>query len=121
MIPTLGIVGGIAPGSTIDYYRLLIDRYRERREDGSYPSLIINSIDLQRFLALVAAGDRPALTNYLVEQLQTLARAGAGLGLFASNTPHLVFDDVQRRSPMPLVSIVEATTDAASSQGLRRV
>lgn len=121
MVPTLGIVGGIAPGSTIDYYRLLIDRYRERRSDGSYPSLIINSIDLQRFLALVAAGDHPALIDYLVEQVHTLERAGAGLGLFASNTPHLVFDDVQRRSPIPLVSIVEATADAASSQGLRRV
>jgi aspartate racemase len=121
MIPTLGIVGGIAPGSTIDYYRLLIDRYRERRSDGSYPTLIINSIDLQRFLALVGAGDRPALTDYLVEQVTTLARAGAHLGLFASNTPHLVFDEVRRQSPIPLVSIVEATADAAMSQGLRRV
>jgi aspartate racemase len=121
MIRTLGIVGGIAPGSTVDYYRLLIDRYRERRSDGSYPTLIINSIDLQRFLALVGAGDRSALTEYLVEQVTTLARAGARLGLFASNTPHLVFDEVQRQSPIPLVSIVEATADAAMSQGLRRV
>src|SRR5262245_64024194 len=104
MISTLGIVGGIAPGSTIDYYRLIIDRYRERRPNGSYPTLVINSIDLQRFLALVATGDRSALTDYLVEQVQTLARAGASLGLFASNTPHLVFEEVQRHSPIPLVS-----------------
>ena len=118
---SLGVIGGIAPGSTIDYYRLLIERYRELRPDGSYPSLVINSIDLQLFLNLVGSGDRPKLTAYLVEEVQRLARAGAGLALFASNTPHLVFDEVQRLSPIPLVSIVESAGAAAAAQGLKRV
>jgi aspartate racemase len=117
----LGVIGGIAPGSTIDYYRLLIDRYRELRPDGGYPSLVVNSIDLQLFLNLVGSGDRPKLTAYLVEEVHRLARAGAGLALFASNTPHLVFDEVQRLSPIPLVSIVESASAAAAAQGLRRV
>ena len=50
-----------------------------------------------------------------------LARAGAEVALFASNTPHIVFDDVQRQSPVPLVSIVEAAADEAHAMGLRRV
>jgi aspartate racemase len=41
--------------------------------------------------------------------------------LFASNTPHLVFEDIRRQSPIPLVSIVEATCEAASALGLRKV
>jgi aspartate/glutamate racemase len=31
----LGIVGGIAPASTVDYYQRIVARYRERRPDGS--------------------------------------------------------------------------------------
>lgn len=116
-----GIVGGIAPGSTVDYYRLLIERYRERQTDGSYPQVLINSIDLQRFLGLVSAGDRGTLTDYLLAELGRLARAGADFALFASNTPHLVFDDVRRQSFLPLISIVEATADAARVRGFRKL
>jgi len=117
---TLGLIGGIAPESTIDYYRRLIAACRERAGDGSYPSILINSIDLTKMLSLVAS-DRGALTAWLVEELERLARAGAELGAFASNTPHLVFDEVQRASPIPLVSIVDAARDAATARGLRRV
>jgi hypothetical protein len=34
---TVGIVGGIAPESTIEYYRLIIASYRGKKQDGSYP------------------------------------------------------------------------------------
>jgi len=118
---TLGILGGIAPESTIEYYRQLIAAYRERRPDGSYPPLLLNSIDLQKLMTLVTAQQLSALTDYLVTELEKLARAGADFGLLASNTPHIVFDEVQRRTPLPLISIVEATCDAAQALGLRRL
>lgn len=117
---TLGIIGGIAPGSTVDYYRLLVERYRERRPDGSYPSIIINSINLTHFLELVASGDRESIADYLLTEIARLARAGAGVALFASNTPHLVFDEVAKRSSIPLVSIVEATGAEAVARGFKK-
>ena len=45
---TLGIIGGLGPESTIEYYRTIIALYRERKPDGSYPSLLINSVDLNK-------------------------------------------------------------------------
>ncbi|MGH7629729.1 MAG: aspartate/glutamate racemase family protein [Gemmatimonadales bacterium] len=118
---TLGIVGGIAPGSTIDYYRLIIASYREQTGDGSYPSILINSIDLARMLNLVGAGRLPELTTYLRAEVERLARAGADFGLLASNTPHIVFEELAREAPIPLLSIVEASRDAAVELGLRAV
>jgi aspartate racemase len=115
-----GIIGGIAPESTVDYYRSIVARYRERRPDGSYPPVLIDSIDLTRMLAL-AANDRPGLVDYLALELERLARAGATFAALASNTPHLVFDELVPRAPVPLVSIVEATAQAAKSLGLRRL
>jgi len=118
---TVGIIGGVGPESTIEYYRLIIAAYREQQPDGSYPSIIINSVDLNRLIAWVGANELEALAAYLVAEIERLHRAGADFGLLASNTPHIVFDEISRQSPIPLISIVEATRDEAQARGLQRV
>jgi aspartate racemase len=70
---------------------------------------------------LVTANELTEMTNYLVDEVARLARAGAGLALIAANTPHLVFDEVQGRSPIPMLSIVTAARDAAAAAGFRRL
>ena len=117
----IGIVGGLGPESTIDYYRLFISIYRERKPDGSYPPVVINSVDLARALKLVGANDLAGLAAYMIEEIRRLARAGATHGLLSSNTPHIVFDEIQRASPIPLLSIVETTCRAAVHRKLKRV
>ncbi len=117
---TPGIIGGIAPESTIQYYRLMIEAYRRRKPEGSYPNILINSIDMKRMLDLIGGGDLPGVTAYLAGEIGKLARAGADFAMFASNTPHIVFDKVQRQSSIPLLSIVEAACDSARSLGLKR-
>ena len=118
---TLGIVGGIAPASTIEYYRMLIATYQQQRPDGSNPPVIINSIDMQTMLRLIAADALDEVTEYLGAEIDKLVQAGADFGLLASNTPHIVFDRLQRRSRIPLVSIVDATFDVAKRLNLTRV
>ena len=117
----IGLIGGIGPESTIDYYRAMIAAYRERRPDGSYPAIVINSIDANAFIGRLMARQLDAVADALVHELGRLERAGAGIALLAANSPHIVFDEVQRRSPLPLVSIVEATRDEALRLGLRRL
>src|SRR5213592_4727445 len=118
---TLGIVGGLGPESTVDYYQRIIALYCERQRDGSYPQFIINSVDLKKGLDFMAASDLAGMAGYLLEEIRTLARAGADFGLIAANTPHIVFDDVASKSPIPLVSIVEATCAAAKARKLKRL
>jgi len=115
------MVGGIGPESTIDYYRLLIAAYRELHPDSSYPAIVINSVDLKTVLDLVSTNQRGSLVELFSGAVEALARAGAEVGFLASNTPHLVFDEIARRSPIPLVSIVESARDRASALGLKRV
>lgn len=118
---TLGIVGGLGPESTIDYYRSIIARVRARKPDAGYPHIIINSLDVDKGIAMLDAGHLDDLANYLVSGVDLLVRAGAQFGCIAANTPHIVFDEVKRRSSMPLVSIVRATTEHAKSLGLKKV
>ncbi len=118
---TVGIIGGIGPESTIEYYRGIIAGYRERQTDGSYPSIILNSINLRVLLGLITANELDQATDHLVDELQKLARAGVDFGVIAAGTPHIVFDQVRERSPLPLISIVEATCDAAARMNLKKI
>ena len=121
MAKILGMIGGIGPESTIDYYRSLFAQNRADRLNSSPPLILINSIDLDRARGFVEAKQLSELVEYLVVEIGRLKAAGADIGLLAANTPHIVFDDLAPRSPIPLISIVEATSEHARHLGLTRV
>ncbi len=116
-----GIIGGVGPESTIQYYRTIVALYRERKPDGSYPQLIINSINLKTGMDFMAANDFAGAVAHLLHEIERLALAGADFGLIAANTPHMVFGDIAPQSPIPLISIVEATCEAAKGMKLKRL
>ncbi len=104
-LAAVGLVGGLGPESTIDYYRRILEAW-QRHDPASAPSLVIDSLDAARALRLVAA-DREALIEYLFESLQRLAGAGVDFAAMTANTAHIVFDELAARSSVPLLSIVE--------------
>jgi len=118
---TVGIIGGIGPESTVEYYRLIIQLYRQQEPRGSYPQIVINSINMKKMLDLIRANNLTDVIAYLLEEIRNLARAGADFGLMASNTPHVVFDELLLQSPIPLISIVDVTCKAAKKQALKNV
>lgn len=115
----VGLIGGLGPESTIDYYRRIIQVWQEDTP-GSAPSILIDSLDVDHGIALVTH-DRPALVEYLLASAVRLERAGATFLAMAANTPHVVFDDLAPRAPLPMLSIVEACATEAVRRGFRRL
>jgi aspartate racemase len=115
----VGLVGGLGPESTVDYYRRLLDGWK-RGDPGSAPSIIIDSLDAQLALHLVRQ-DRRALFEYLLASLRRLAGAGVDFAALTANTAHIVFDDLAAHSAIPLLSIVEVCIAEAKRRGLRRL
>jgi aspartate racemase len=115
---SVGLVGGLGPPSTIDYYRRILDEYAKVDATAS-PSIVIDSLDVQRGLRLVA-NDHPALIEYLMESLERLTRAGVDFIAITANTAHIVFDALAKRSQVPLISIVETCADEAERMGVKR-
>ena len=116
---SLGIVGGIGPESTIDYYRRILEQWRGV-DPSTSPHIVIDSLDVDYGLKLVEH-DRPALVDYLLTSVTRLANAGCDFAAMAANTPHVVFDELVARSPIPLISIVEACAEEAKRRGMKRV
>lgn len=116
---SVGIVGGLGPESTIDYYRRILEVWAHE-DPTTAPSIVIDSLDVQRALHLVDR-DRPALIEYLLASLRRLAAAGVDFAAMTANTPHIVFDELAAQSPIPLVSIVEVCAQEARQRGFRRL
>jgi aspartate racemase len=117
----IGIVGGIGPESTIDYYKKIISGYRKIITDGSYPEIIINSIDMYKMITIMERKAWGELCEALSGAIKALKNAGADIAVIASNTPHVMFDKIKDLSPLRLISIVEVTAEKAFEIGCRKV
>jgi len=117
----IGILGGLGPEATIEYYRIITEEYRRLAPGGDYPTVIIHSVNLAKIVAMAEAGDWPRVTDWLADGVAALERAGVDFALIAANTPHIVFDDLRGRVGIPMISIVEETARAAAERGLARL
>jgi aspartate racemase len=117
----IGLIGGIGPESTLDYYARIIDAFRAGKAEANYPEIVLYSANLTELMAIMKTGDMARLSDWLTDKVQALHRAGADFAAIGSNTPHVVFDQVAAHSPIPLISIVEATRQKAASLGLKKL
>lgn len=115
----LGIIGGLSPQSTIEYYRILTNYYFEIK--GKFPSISIESIDVYRLLHLCEKEEYPELADYLIQAGRALVKGGAEVCAMAANTPHIVFNEVQSALPIPVISIVQATAEAINKYPVKKV
>lgn len=109
----LGLVGGTGPESTVPYYQGIVYGVQEKIGKKFFPSLTIESINVFDVLQLCSEEKYDELTDYLMTAINNLINSGADFIALSANTSHIVFDKLQEKSTVPLVSIVEATKDEA--------
>ena len=102
-----GIVGGIGPASTIEYYNGIVAKYLS--ETGNYPSIVIDSIDMSQMIEYFSRSDYKNICFMITNSLKNLKNAGAECAVISSNTPHIIFDMIKENSPLPVISIVDVT------------
>jgi aspartate racemase len=117
----IGILGGMTAESTLTYYQLIVRGYQQRFNDHAYPEIVIYSVSFQQFEDWMEAGEWDAIAVALADGLRRLAAAGADFAVIATNTMHLLFDRLEHDSPLPLLSIVDATARAIRRAGMRTV
>jgi aspartate racemase len=117
----IGIVGGLGPESTIDYYRGIIEAFKPTYATLGFPEIAVESVDLRSFTELAQREDWEEITAMLIDRFETLRHGGSQFGAIASNTPHRVFDSVQKGTALPLLSIVAATREHALRLGVEKL
>jgi aspartate racemase len=105
----IGVIGGTAPASTIDYYISIVSQFQKRTGVKQYPHILINSINMTTMLNFVAEKKFDALVDFLAGEIERLKNGGADFVVLASNTPQIVLEQLKQKSSLPLLSIVEST------------
>jgi aspartate racemase len=113
MHKTIGILGGMSPESTVAYYEYITRTYTERFGDHSYPQIIIYSVSFQPYIDWPNAGRWDLVAQGLSQAARRL--------VIATNTMHLVFDQVQASVDVPMLSLLDAVADAIHAQNLDTV
>lgn len=116
---TIGIIGGLGPEATVDYYKEIINRFKSESGEMDYPEIIIYSVNMAEFLKPMKAKAWDDAADYLLTKIRALKSAGADFAAISANTPHLLFEKLKTDSPLHLISIVEATREEASRRGLQ--
>ncbi|MCD8115568.1 MAG: amino acid racemase [Oscillospiraceae bacterium] len=117
----IGLIGGTGPESTLIYYKELVYGVQKRAGTSYFPNLIIESLSVFEVLKFCEDKNYDGLTEYLLLGINNLAAAGAKYGALTGITPHIVFDRLQARSPIPLVSIIDTACEFSKKQNYKRV
>jgi len=117
----IGILGGMSPESTVAYYEYITRTYTQRFGDYGYPEVLIYSVSFQPYVDWPNQDRWDLVADGLGQAAQKLAAAGADLILIATNTMHLVFDEVQARVEVPMLSLLDATAEAILARGFHTV
>jgi aspartate racemase len=118
---TIGLLGGMSWESSIEYYRIINQRVRQRL--GGYHSArsVLYSFDFHDIEQLQRTGDWEEAGRRLGEAARRVEAAGAELLVLCTNTMHRLADQVQAAVDVPLLHIANATAQALRGLGVRRV
>jgi aspartate racemase len=117
----IGILGGMSPESTVEYYQYITRTYSERYGDYGYPEVLIYSVSFQPYVDWPNAERWDLVAQGLIEAARRLEAAGAEFIVIATNTMHLVFDEVEDSVAVPVLSLLDAVADAILEMGIGTV
>jgi aspartate racemase len=100
----IGVLGGIGPESTAEFYRRLINRIQKKgyvQSNLNYPHILINSIPAPELFL-----ENLDLSMYR-EGVCELERWGAEFIVIVCNTAHLYLLELQEEIRIPIIDLVE--------------
>jgi aspartate racemase len=121
MTKRIGIIGGLSPESTSEYYLYITRTYTERFGDHNYPEIVIYSVRFQPYIDYPKLDQWEPIAEGLTEAAHRLESAGADFIIIATNTMHLVFDRVQAAVQIPMLSLVDAVGEIIVQNGFTTI
>lgn len=116
----VGILGGMGPAATVDFYGKLVAETPAERDQDHLPVVIWADPRVpDRTDGLMGLGEDP--TPWLEQGIQALVAAGCGLLAVPCNTAHAFVPGLASRAGIELVSIVDVAADVILLGGFRTV
>ena len=117
----IGLVGGLSPESTAHYYEIICREYNRKFGGLNFPEMTIESLNLQTLVERFNVNDWSGVAAILLQALERLQRSGAQFAAILANTPHNAYELIRDQTPLPIVTIMDATAAALVSDNRKKV
>ncbi|MET3927847.1 aspartate/glutamate racemase family protein [Devosia sp. 2618] len=118
---TIGLIGGMSWESTAHYYRVLNQETAARLGGLHSAPVIVHSVDFAPIAEMQSAGDWTGAGAQLARVARGLQDVGAEVIGLATNTMHVVADQITAAIDVPFVHIADPTSDALLADGFETV
>ena len=113
--PVLGILGGVGPLATAYFMELLIKKTPARTDQDHMPMIVFNDPQIPDRTAYILDHAKPNPRPEMAKVARWLEEAGADYIAIACNTAHYFYDDINEAVKIPVVNIMEETSERISS------
>jgi aspartate racemase len=118
---TIGMIGGMSWESSIEYYRIINEKVKEKLGGLHSAKSVMYSVDFAEIEALQHAGRWEEATQDMIEAARHVEAGGADFLIICTNTMHKMADEVEAAIGLPLLHIADATAEVIKAQGLTRI
>jgi aspartate racemase len=118
---TIGLIGGMSWESSLEYYRIINQKVKEKLGGLHSAKCMLYSVDFDEIERYQAEGDWESAGKVLGEVASSLETAGAEFIVICTNTMHKVIDYIEARISIPVLHIADATANQIQSSKIKTV
>ena len=108
---TIGMLGGMSWESTASYYRAINETVKRQLGGLHSAKIVMNSVDFEEIEKLQRENNWSAAAAILVKAAVSLEAGGADFLIICTNTMHIVSQEVEAATNIPLLHIADATAE----------
>ena len=118
---TIGMIGGMSWESSLEYYRLVNQKVKERLGGFHSAKCLMYSVDFHEIEQFQALGEWQSATQLMIEAARKIEKGGADFLIICTNTMHKMADAVKENTRIPLLHIADPTADTVKSHGIIKI
>ncbi|MDO8554108.1 MAG: amino acid racemase [Candidatus Micrarchaeota archaeon] len=116
----IGIVAITAEGATL-CYRTIVSEAGKLLGQNKHPEITLNNAPFDEILSAQNKGDWSKVANVILNSIAKLQKAGTEFAVIPANSVHYSFDEIKKKSTIPVLSIIEITAEECKKLGYKKV
>lgn len=117
----IGLLGGLSPESTVEYYKIINSEVRKVMGGCSSAELIIESFNFREIEKLQFEDKWDELADKMSDAAQRLEKCGAEYIVICTNLMHKVAPQVQSRISVPLIHMVDSVAKEIKKRKMNKI
>ncbi len=117
----IGLIGGMSWESSLEYYRIINERIKEKLGGLHSAKSLMYSVDFEEVEKLQQQGKWDEATKLMIDAAKKLERGGADFVVICTNTMHKMAEEMQQSIKIPILHIVDSTAEKIKAAGYKKI